>query len=73
MRFARAQLARLGHSSLRGLDREHFLQLVAAFPPILLQVYDSDRSTRIDRRKVQLAVGECQEQHDAKPSARTHS
>ncbi len=31
------QLARLGHGSLRGLDREHFLQLVAAFPPILLQ------------------------------------
>jgi ion channel-forming bestrophin family protein len=31
------ELARLGHGSLRGLDREHFLQLVAAFPPILLQ------------------------------------
>jgi hypothetical protein len=34
---SRRQLARLGHGSLRGLDREHFLQLVAAFPPILLQ------------------------------------
>ena len=32
-----SQLARLGHSSLRGLDREHFLQLVAALPPVLLQ------------------------------------
>jgi hypothetical protein len=30
-------LARLAHTSLRGKDREHFLQLVAATPPILLQ------------------------------------
>jgi hypothetical protein len=37
MRHFCGQLSRLGHSSLRGLDREHFLQLVAALPPILLQ------------------------------------
>ena len=32
------QLARLGHASLKGADREHVLQLVAAVPPVLLQV-----------------------------------
>ena len=31
------QLSRFAHSSLRGLDREHFLQLTAATPPIILQ------------------------------------
>ena len=30
-------LARLAHGVMRGKDREHFLQLVAATPPILLQ------------------------------------
>jgi hypothetical protein len=30
-------LSRLAHSVMRGKDREHFLQLVAATPPILLQ------------------------------------
>ena len=31
------ELARLGHTFLRGYDREHFLALVAAFPSILHQ------------------------------------
>ena len=31
------EIARLGHTFLRGYDREHFLALVAAFPPLLLQ------------------------------------
>jgi len=31
------ELARLGHTFLRGLDREHYLALVAAFPPLLMQ------------------------------------
>lgn len=30
-------LARLAHSVMKGKDREHFLQLVAATPPVLLQ------------------------------------
>jgi putative membrane protein len=30
--------SRLAHSSLSGWDREHTLQLLAALPPILLQV-----------------------------------
>jgi ion channel-forming bestrophin family protein len=31
------ELARLAHTSLKGLDREHLLQLIAALPPVLLQ------------------------------------
>jgi len=31
------ELSRFAHSSLRGMDREHFLQLTAATPPIILQ------------------------------------
>ncbi len=31
------QLARLAHASMRGWDREHFLLLLAAAPPLLLQ------------------------------------
>jgi len=39
------ELARLGHTYLRGLDREHYLCLVAAFPPLLMQHLQGKENT----------------------------
>lgn len=39
------ELARLGHTFLRGYDREHFLALVASFPPLLLQHLQGTENT----------------------------
>ena len=36
-------MSRMAHSSLQGWDREHLLQLLAAYPPILLQHLRSGR------------------------------
>ena len=33
------EMARMAHTSMNGWDREHLLQLMGAFAPILLQVF----------------------------------
>ena len=48
------ECSRLAHTSLVGWDREHVLQLLAAFPPILLQHLRSGRSKGSERQKQAL-------------------
>ena len=48
------EMSRLAHSSLGGWDREHVLQLLAAFPPILLQHLRSGRKKGSERQKQAL-------------------
>ena len=51
------QFSRTAHASLSGWDREHALQLLAAFPPILLQHLRSGRARGSeDQRAALLAV-----------------
>ena len=48
------EMSRVAHSSLGGWDREHVLQLLAAFPPILLQHLRSGRKRGSERQKQAL-------------------
>ena len=48
------EMSRMAHSSLTGWDREHFLQLLAAFPAILLQHLRSGRGKGSEDYKAAL-------------------